>query len=520
MEELTPEILNRLTNDDINRIAKSAWERQYAALEADLKRYDPLEWALMVGGRIHFCRGNMNALRMTPPHWLLHSLEACMGYCRKFNRHCRVDLDAVASVMKLYSDFADPMQLALAGRDFFNWVVIVDREQFQLQVRHSERDIARWWLLFADGDPVPELSAAFQRKYDITILQWLQLCYATFATAFQDGHGRVTLDCIENYSKGQLHADQIEWFVRKSSRTPEELGKKYREDRARTAPHFHCCIPSPFLETPLINFGAGRLLAPEPLLIFAHAANGLHRLLKSLPGAHDEFGEEFGGTVEAHVARVLRCYKGHLRMLEAQHLKPLTEGRSCDFLLDAPDCILLVESKAAIFERYILMPAIMQGDNSTAKIVGAFGQLRETCEALRSGTFDHFGIDRNKPVLAIVATYGHLPLPNTDWYFENVFEPFASRGGNTFLPDFGLPRRPAVMSLDTLEMFVTALNFFSETPLQSFEERGKHPFLSAGDWNNHLRTRLSNAGTIESLPFVRQKADEFFVTLGCPKTTP
>ena len=414
MEELTPELVKQLTNDEINRFAKSAWEKQYSALETHLKRYDPFEWALMVGGRFHFCRGRIEALRMTPPHWLLHSLEACMGYWRKLNRHRSIDQNALASVMKLYSDFADPMQLALASKDVFNWVVIIDREQFQLQVRHSEREVARLWLLFADGNPVPELSTAFQQKYGITALQWLQLCYATFATAFNDPYGKVTLQAIENYAKGQLQADKIEWFVKESSRTPEEIGKVYRDLRGRTAPHFHCCIPSVFLETPLIDFGAGRLLAPEPLLIFSHATDGLHRLLKALPGSRDDFGEEFGGTVEAHVARVLRCYRGQVRILEADDLKPLTNGQSCDFLVEAPDCIVLVESKAAIFERRILMPAMMQDDNSTAKIVGAFGQLRETFEALRAGTFDHFGVDRNKPVVGIVAMYGDLPCPNSD----------------------------------------------------------------------------------------------------------
>jgi hypothetical protein len=515
--EFNPKTVHLMTEEEINRHSRSRWEKLYQQVDGLLKRFTPLSWSQVVAWQFRMCKGDMKLLATRPPHFLLRSVEANAAYWRK-QHHDPVTDKRFAQVMNAYIDHNDPLLLYFAAKDIVSMVLLLAREQFEIQVHPSNQEIARLWLMFIKRNPMPLSTAAFFDHFNITPTQWMQLCYATYSVASNDKDSRVSVQTVLEYAQGYLGVNAIDWFVKKSSWTPEQFGKNYTDVRKKTPTQFHSFIRSGFLQVPFIEFGDGRWLAPSVELIFRHMGNGLYRLFRELWESGitnaSEMRQEFGVTCENHVARLLDSYKSKLVVLNESTLKPLASGKSCDFLLEASDSILLVESKSVTFERDLLFPKQMQEDVTTTRIIEGTEQLRETYEELIQGRFDSLISDHSKPVISVIATYGEVPYANTDWYFDRVIFPRAKeRGKSVAPPTCGLPSRPIVLSHESIEMFIIALNTFGVTPAMLVAKREAEHFLASGEWNAYLRQRLQNVA-IEVLPYVEAAAEEFYESLG------
>lgn len=98
-------------------------------------------------------------------------------------------------------------------------------------------------------------------------------------------------------------------------------------------------------------------------------------------------------------------------------------------------------------------------------------QVHKTARDLREGAFRDLGVDGDKPIVAVVTTYGELPFANSEWYFD-FFVRRAAAGSDGPLPQpSDLKHRPAVLSIAALELFVLVLNNAGLTPLDLFDQK-------------------------------------------------
>ena len=512
--EFNPDTVQLLTEEEINAHSKAQWQKFYQNVEQLLKRHHPIEWSQMVANNFRDCRTDFERFAWRPPQHMLHSIEANAAYWRRQN-HDPVTLERFKRVMGLYVRHDDPLQLSFAAKDVTHFAIVLDREQMEIQVHPSHQELARQELLFVHNDPIPRLSAALLQRYGVTPWQWLHLCERTFLLAFRDPESRVVGGVIAEFARKSLGLESIAGFIEQSVCTPDQLARNYRSIRSATPTHFHAFINSAFVEMPIIEFGGGRWLVPHPALVTQHMGRGMHRMFTELWQDTDDpssavLREEFANTVENHVCRILECCANKVALIAANRLRKMTPGKSCDFLLETRNAILLVESKGVLFTRRLLVPKWMQEDPSTDRIIGGCLQLRQTYEDLRCGGLNSLVTDRTKPVVSLIATYGKIPYANTDWYWNKVIAPRAELKGTPLaMPSCGLPSRPIVMNHETLEFFIIALNMLGMSPQQLLEEYAHHPSYLIGEWNNFLKLQL-HGKEIDGLPCIDEAAARFY----------
>jgi hypothetical protein len=342
-------------------------------------------------------------------------------------------------------------------------------------------------------------------------MQWVQVGYTVAARAHSDPWGRVDTRLIADHVRTCYGVTDLAPFFALSSRTPTQIGERFRWVRDQTKLQFHSLIRSAFLETPLIDFGEGRYVAPDPTLVFRHCEQGLYEAVRQLPS----FGGEFGDSVERYVRATVSAMSGVVRLCGKRELESSLRGKSCDFLAETADCIFLVEAKATTFRAKLLTEAAVLKDGSTGKVADALGQLRRTAADVRASAFAELGVDGSKPICAAVATYGRLPFANSDWYFEKFVRRMGTQGGGPAAAPATLDAPPAIMSLDQLDMFVVLLNRLGVTPTSVMAEKAGHAYVSVGDWEQFLRNRLTAlAEPPEPLQFVRAAAEAFWTSMG------
>ena len=254
------------------------------------------------------------------------------------------------------------------------------------------------------------------------------------------------------------------------------------------------------------------MLAPHPSLVLRNSGHDLYRLLRILP----HFDSEFGNSFERYVGTVVRSIKGTLRCLDKRVLENLSPGKSCDFLLELPDSVLLLEAKAATFTANLLTENAIRGDNSTAKVAKAIEQLYTTAHEIREGTLQTLGIATTKPIVGIVVTYGDLPLANSRWYFDSFFLKRAeTKLKPPIYPGNAMARLPIIMPIHVLELLAATITHLDASPIVLFDEKESRPFLEVGDWNTFLAAKLRESNKKDlMLPFAKEQFVEFLVSLG------
>jgi hypothetical protein len=308
--------------------------------------------------------------------------------------------------------------------------------------------------------------------------------------------------------------DRVDAYLKAASRAPRQIGDEFWELRKRTKPQFHSLIRSIFLKFPIVALADNTYLAPHWQIVLRHSGQGLYSAIKALPS----FGKEFGRSVQRYIGKLLACADRKMRLVTNSELEKHSPGKSCDYLLEFADCVLLLESKATSFVAQHLTENAILNDGSTGKIAEGIEQLYTTAHDLRSGVFQAFGIDRDKPVIGIVATFGDIPFANSDWYFKTFVLPRAgSKLQQPIFPSVNMSRAPIVMTLGTLELLVTVLNSRLTSMTALCDEKDALPYITVGDWDAFLREKVSsNQSNLLPLPFVTENCTAFFTAMGIP----
>jgi hypothetical protein len=516
------------TSAQENRDVQSAMamRRFYEELDRFLKRHRPDDYAPFAAERLwqtmaEMDEGDPRKFSQTPPHRILHSIEANCAYWRRQN-HDPVDLACLGRAMKVYHDHLDPLQMGIledcekGKADIQNFFLVMWREQMELQYRHSLEDVARVWQLFVAGDPIPTVSEWFAHTYGLSIAEWMQLCFVCQAAAKKSRGGYFPRSTVAAFRPFEGKSGAVDAFFQHSSLKPEEVSRRFRENRQRVAPQFHSLIRSVFLEYPLLDFGQQRLLAPHPQLLLRHSGEGLYRLAASSPA----FGKEFGKSFQRYVGMVLGHHCGQQALYSDQRLQEICRGRHCDFLLALADEIWLVECKATTLTAQILMENAVLNNGSTEKVADGMVQLYCTASDIHNGVFKELALGEGKPLWGIVVTFGELPLANSDWYYNL----FVRRAGNDLAPPIypsnALPQNPIVLSVHVLEQLVAYINAAGTSLRDLYNDKRQQRYVDVGDWDTYLRKKARELNTkVKPLPFVVKQSKQLLRSMGATEST-
>jgi hypothetical protein len=489
--------------------------RFYESLEGLLKRHQPIDYGPYAALKLRESQEDgVTQLARIPPHYVLHSIEANCRYARGQNSDA-VDWPRFARVMNVYHDYPErwPVEV-LTNNSLDHFFLLLYRQQMELQYCPSRNDLARIWHLFVNNNDMVSVSQEFEKKYHLSMAQWVKFCLTTYTLTDEHRAGCFSPHLITHNSFFKDESRATEAFFRLSSCSPKEIGRRYEDVRRTLPPQFHFLVRSVFIETPLIDFGENRMLCPMPKLMFRQSGEGLYRLSRELPG----FSKAFGKAVQNCVKEILQSYANDRRILEDRELGKVVFGKRCDFLVDLPEGILLVECKGTTFVAHNLTTHAIAKDNSTGKVARGMKQLYVTAADIKSGKFRSIGIDSEKPILGIVVTFGELPLANSCWYFDTFF--LKRRNASSY--DVGanediIMRRPMVLSLATLQDFVRVLiSTPAISPFELYDAKEAEPYHVVGDWDAYLRSRLRDCEDhIASLPFEEDQFDDFFAKLRC-----
>lgn len=473
-----------------------------------LKRHHPWDYACAVSAKIDAALKRRVKPGQWRPHDLLHSIEAnCASHRR--NRRELVTEHRLAKVMNVYANHPDQYvehllseekKLHLAFRVMF-------AQQIPIQYQPNYLDLGRCYILYVKDDPLPETAEWLKAKHRLTPYEWFALASGILAMTMGHTPATATPQALRNFKGWKIGAEAIESFLRLSSRTPNEISGQYHREREEIEkPYLRGLIPSGFLRKPLMRFDS-TYLAPLPSLVARYLADGIYEVCRQ--HAH-VFGRELSVSFERYVASVLSLFNGCQRIIEADALESATPGRSCDFLLEFPDSIVLVECKATNFAARFLTDKSISQDNSTTKIVEATEQLVATARAILEGALGSILSSSHKPLIPIVVTYGGIPLVNSPWYRKEILAPRLQQKLEAF-DDWPAPFHcsPQVFSIAVLEQFVLAQRAIGESVAAMIEKKQVRPYLSVGDWDVFLPTLVADKRT-EQLPMAHEAIEEFF----------
>ena len=221
--------------------AKLAWLRFYDDLETVLKRFRPLYYAMAVAQRMRRCAHEPSEFAKSPPHWLLHSVEAYCAYSRGQN-HDTVDQRALARVMRVYYEhdpaLADPY-FAVGGRvgPLFE---VMHLQQIEAQHEVTRYDLARSWHLFGQEEALPATKTAFEQTYRLSPSDWFAIAFLVYARASENSVFRPK--SVSGATFVEVSEQAVAAYLSRVSLAPEAVAHQYRRDRASTSYDFHACI--------------------------------------------------------------------------------------------------------------------------------------------------------------------------------------------------------------------------------------------------------------------------------------
>jgi hypothetical protein len=500
-----------LSEEEVHKKSpKVAFLELYDALERKLKRHAPRDYITWMSKRLAESWLDDKKFIQTPPHRIIHSIEADCAYWKKGYRE-PVTWNAVAQIMNIYHDFVDTYQLNTISESLGRFFLLMFREQILLQQRASLAHLLRSWVLFARDDSMTESRREFSSHYRIGMDQWIKVCFFCWAISSQESGGSFLVKVLEN-PRIKISQETLENFLRHSARSPEEIGHYFLDMRKNEPYEFHSLIRSCFFETPIVKFSDGSIIVPHTHLLFLHAGEGLYRLAQTL----DVFAAEFSDSLEKYIRRVLDSLKEVTKIVDSKMMESTATGKSCDFLVETADTVILVECKACSFTANRLTDSAIENNNSTGKVAKGLVQLYTSAKDLENGRLDKFGINRNKTTIGIVITFGEIPSANSEWYFEQFFLKRADKKLNEVIyPSKQMRRRPIVIDVSGFEKLVVTLNSDKRTLQDLYDKKQAEGYHRTGEWGIWLSSQRES-GRWQLFQFLQDAQSEFLNELGIP----
>lgn len=244
-------------------------------------------------------------------------------------------------------------------------------------------------------------------------------------------------------------------------------------------------IPSVFIEKPLIKKSESTYILPHPYLPIIHATDGLYRACYQV--APDIFLPEFSKSFETYVGKILAEIPGIINIFSEKEIQKVSDGRSCDYLLEFQDCILLVECKGVRYNSLRFTANAIENDNSTGKIADAYSQIIETANRVIRRDLDTLLFDSMKPLCGLCVVFGEIYFLNAPPFFSNYVQKRIK------LPEYDfsnwpspLTLAPQAVSIDTFEKMVMILRSDHITIKDLILKKNTLSYNKVGDWDSYL----------------------------------
>lgn len=479
----------------------------YQELERLLKRFAPSNFGPFIASTLHQVLKDQNQWAIYPPHMLVNAIEANCAYFRG-HRDLQMTHGRLHQILNHYKDYYDPyikhVLRELRNIDLF--ALAMSREQFDLQRTPNLNDFARTLLLYEISNPVPNSSSLFQDHTGVSVNDWIYMCLAIQSHVLNRSNPLIHPDNYINSPIPSVPRNSVPPFLKQASTKPKEIGDYFRGQRDKYPPHLHIFIKSAFFSTPLIEYEDGQYLVVHPYLIFYYADQGIYDTCSSLN--QDVFAHEFGDSFEKYAGCLLAEFFPKDRIFPESMIQAKSEGRVCDYLVDADDCIILIECKATRYSSDLLTENAVLNDNSTGKIADAYEQIIDTAKRVRKGDFKGQLADNSRPIIAFVTMYGELYFANSLSYFGRFISMRLDKDLLNTWPS-PLMHPPQILKIDTLERFLIIMRERKVSPCEMIDEKKQLPYSQAGDWPSYLGS-ISEGITDWSIGLLEDTAQTFF----------
>lgn len=475
--------LNKNNDHEARTIEQGRWRVQkfYNSVESAVKSLSPEAFAIFASQQLQRAIKE-NRISQIRPHHTLHAIES---YCAFARRHPRriPEWSNLARIMNVYHEHKNPLQYAyLEKNEFSLFMLLMQREQMDVQYSYCLNDIARVWRLYALSNPLPRLNSAFEGQYGINFREWITM--SVMCGVLCQEYRYFHIDEIAKSTVHSINRERIRSYFKESSRNVEEIGSEFKSSRKKLKNiAFHGVIRSQFLRYPLIRLHDDVFFAPKHDFLTLHAGSGIYSRIRQMKDFSDEFGTQF----ETYVATLAERTKP-IRMLRDNELESHLPGKHCDLLLEFEDYILLVECKAVSFTAEMLTERSVLQDNSTTKIADAIVQIATTIQEIRKGSLNAIGINKSKPIESVIVTYGDVPFVNSDWHFEKIIAPSLQQRHREDIADALMIQvnRPIVLKTSSWENLVGLLAAQVTTMTDLKQRKKAENYITEGDWDVFL----------------------------------
>ncbi len=415
-------------------------------IETKLSRVSPRTYLPQASALLASVYEARDVWPLWPPHMILHSMEACCSYHGTHDDP--VDQAFLAELIDIYKAYPDPVIVRSLekgtpkDREFAIMQMI--RTQYPIQRRWNQYDFARAICLFIQS-PYPTILPKFVSLHGFDFASWIELTFCVAAVK-----SPVMNEAYLFRSEALTYPeDVVRKVLKELSRSVQELKEGFDEARKSYGPHMEWNIPSQLVRTPLIDLGGGDYVVSHRPFVLGRACQGLYDMCRQ--NGLNEFGEEYGSAFETYVGRVLGAFPNVVNLLTEDQMKELVSGKVCDYLVEFPTCILLVDCKAVEYTATYLSESAIAGNNSTTKVAKAVSQVWNVAGALKRGVLEPLiGDGKGKFVVGAVITFREIPRIGGSVYW-GIVSPLVEVPEGAPSLDEVFTFRPQIMDVASLE---------------------------------------------------------------------
>jgi hypothetical protein len=466
-----------------------------------------------------------------PPYVMVHLIEACCAYWQQW-RYVPLNEDRLRESINTLSSFNDPtiLNCLKPESDLFEFMLYMHRTQLDMQGEVWWMPVGRFTRLFGEAGIVPVTNARFLARYGLTIREWIKLTFAVHAATA--GRPLMANEYALKLPELGLDSARVGAFLRETSSSIPDVGQRYRAIREGTA----ASPPAPVLtwmqrkpqlaDKPLIKLARGYVAPVEAYfadlfgdILFRRIAATTEPQDRCDPHSPrtDPVRQEIGRRFEVYTETLIRHHLPNLHLWTADHLEIQDEGRSCDFALELPDSLLLIECKAVTFEREVVTRKAVLDSPAITRIIDGYEQLIWTAGRIVDGSYRKAGLEPTKPRYGIVVTLGEVPGANYPTVWNHAQAELSKNGTIAEPVPQLLIHHPQAFHGYALEHLVLCLRAGIAALPSLFEERASKSHLAIGDWGMELNRKCVAAGK-QDLGFWRTPGERLLEELRVPSS--
>ncbi|MBI1784305.1 hypothetical protein HYR69_04100 [Candidatus Sumerlaeota bacterium] len=493
-------------------------------LRSQARRLAPLELIPTILRRLAIWENQGESAQSFPPHAALRLIEANCAYFRP-NYSCKpVDAKRLDSLLRFIVDYPDPyLKFLLAQKDMELLSIALAWQQFYFQKRPNIHAIGRALRLFDSRRSLRSTSEHIRLEHGFTLDEFIFLCFAIYSLwqkRVEDGLiPRFVYNDIYNSDVPSVPKHALEPILKCLSNSIEDTGRAYtvlRNNSSDLPPFLRIFALSSFLEKPLLILPDRRsyLISMRNLLLQA-----TWRIPYVLAEGVGSFGDEFGGAFEKYVGDVLTELAGKQSVLDEAAIKKNSSSRSCDYIVELDDAMLLLECKATMYAGRIATEKAIQDSNLISKISDAIIQLHSTGSDLPRIRLPLSKTALEKKVLPFVVVFDDIEAMNSEWMWNSILMPRLRKKGldeETCFRPFHC--KPQIISVESLESIVRLTKAQPRSVAQLVEEKLAKNYWEIGDWWRYTMEKLKpyNTDTNTFLEVSKREFAEFMRRYGIP----